>query len=56
MDTVEERSMPTDLEARRAALQRELAQVDQEIHQTEQVQARLEEQIKFLEQGQRRAA
>ena len=56
MYTVEERSMPADLEARRAALQRELAQVDQEIHQTEQAQARLEEQIKVLEQGPRRAA
>jgi hypothetical protein len=56
MFTVEEHSMPTGLEAKRAALQRELAQVEWDIHQTEQAQARLEEQIKFLEQGQHRAA
>jgi hypothetical protein len=56
MYTVEERSMPTDLGARRAALQRELSQVDQEIRRAEQSQARLEERIKILEQKRRQAA
>jgi hypothetical protein len=56
MYTVEERSMPTDLEARRAALQRELSQVDQEIRQTEQAQARVEARIKILEQRPLQAA
>jgi hypothetical protein len=56
MSTVEGRSVLADLKARRIALQRELSQVDSEIHQTEQAQARLEERIRILEQGQRQAA
>ena len=56
MITAQERLMLASLEARRAALQRELSQVDQEIHQTERAQARLGERIKTLEQGRREAA
>jgi len=56
MSTVEERSLLAGLAARRAALQRELSQVDKKIHQAAQAHARLEERIKFLEKGQRQAA
>ena len=56
MSTVEERPLLAGLEARRAALQRELSQVDKKIHQAAQAHARLEERIKFLEQRQRQAA
>jgi hypothetical protein len=56
MSTVEERSLLAGLEARRAALQRELSQVERQIQLTEKAHARLEERIKFLEQRQRQAA
>jgi hypothetical protein len=48
MITVEERSMLAVLHARRAVLQRELSQVDREIRQTEQAQARLKDRIMML--------
>ena len=56
MSTVEERSLLAGLEARRAALQRELSQVDKKIHQAAQAHARLEERIKMLERRPRQAA
>jgi hypothetical protein len=56
MIAIEERTSVTALEARQAALRRELFQVNQEIHETEQAQARLEECIRILEQMPRQAA
>jgi hypothetical protein len=56
MVTVEERSALAGLEARRLALQRELSEVDKQVHQAEQAQVRLEKRIKILEQGRRQAA
>ena len=56
MITVQECSMLAGLQARRAALQRELSHVERQIHLAEKAQARLEERIKFLEQRQRQAA
>ena len=56
MIMVKECSMLAGLEARRAALQRELSRVEWQIHLAEEAQTRLEERIKFLEQRQRQAA
>ena len=56
MITIQEYSILTGLEAKRAALQRELSRVDSQIHQTEQAKARIEQRIKTLEQGRREAA
>jgi hypothetical protein len=46
----------TTLEARRQALLRELARVEEQFVQTERARKRLEERIKVLERGQRQAA
>jgi hypothetical protein len=56
MITIEECSILTGLEAKRAALQRELSRVDSQIHQTEQAKARIAQRIKTLEQVRREAA
>jgi hypothetical protein len=56
MIPVEEHLMLAGLETRRAALQRALSQMDRQIHQTEQAQARLERRIQILEQRPRQAA
>jgi hypothetical protein len=56
MMAAEERSTLSALEAKRAVIRRELSQVDQEIRQTEQAQARIEARIKLLEQRPRQAA
>ena len=55
MITAEERSMLAVLHARRAALQRELSQVDREIRQTEQAKARLKDRIMMLVRRPRQA-
>jgi hypothetical protein len=46
----------TSLEARRQALLRELARVEQQFARTEQARARLAERIKVLERGGHRQA
>jgi hypothetical protein len=51
-----ERSTLSALEAKRAVIWRELSQVEQEIRQTEQAQARIEERIQTLEQKPHQAA
>ena len=56
MDTAKERSTMVTLKRRRKALRRELFHIQKQIDQAQQAQARLEERIRILEQGQRQAA
>jgi hypothetical protein len=56
MVTVQERSALVGLEARRVVVRRELFQVNRQIRQAEQAQARLEERIEILEEERRQAA
>jgi len=56
MDTAQESSTLLTLQRRRQALRRELFHVQKQIDQVQRAQARLEERIQILEQGQRQAA
>jgi len=56
MSAIEEHSVLADLEARRAAVLHELAEVNGELRQSEWAQARVEERIKLLERRPRQAA
>ena len=56
MVTVESRSLPAGLEKKQKALHAELRQIDEQINQEEEAQARIEQHIEILEQGRRQAA